>query len=81
VPPHLKPIVIVALHTGMRKSEILGLRWQDIDFAPRTITVRQTKNNEPKIIPMNRTLYEELQQLPQAPALGVCILQCRGGAL
>jgi integrase len=63
--PHLRPIVITALHTGMRKSEILGLTWQDIDFGAKTITVRQTKNNEPKVIPMNQSLYEELQRLPR----------------
>jgi integrase len=62
---HLKPIVITALHTGMRKSEILGLRWQDVNFAARMITIRQTKNNEPKVIPMNQTLYAELQSLPR----------------
>jgi integrase len=62
---HLRPIVLMALHTGMRKSEILGLRWQDIDFAAKTITVRQTKNNEPKVIPMNQTLYAELHSRPR----------------
>jgi integrase len=49
----------------MRKSEILGLQWQDIDFGTRTITVRRTKNNEPKMIPINQTLYAELQRLPR----------------
>jgi integrase len=63
--PHLRPIVMVALHTGMRKGEVLGLTWQDIDFGASTITVRHTKNNEPKVIPMNQTLYEELQRLPR----------------
>lgn len=63
--PHLKPIVVTALHTGMRKSEILGLKWQDLDFGVRTIMVHQTKNNERRVIPMNRTLYEELRQLPR----------------
>ena len=62
---HLRSIVVVALHTGMRKGEILGLTWQDIDFGAGTITVHHTKNNEPKVIPMNRTLYEELQRLPR----------------
>jgi integrase len=63
--PHLRPIVLTALHTGMRKSEILGLTWQEIDFGVRTITVHHTKNNERRVIPMNRTLYEELRQLPR----------------
>ena len=29
---HLRPIVSLAVHTGMRKSEILNLKWNDIDF-------------------------------------------------
>jgi integrase len=61
--PHLRPIVMVALHAGMRKSEILALEWRDIDFVARIITVRLTKNNDHKIIPLNQSLYEELQQL------------------
>jgi integrase len=64
-PLHLRPIVVVALHTGMRKGEVLGLTWQNIDFGASTITVHHTKNNEPKVIPMNQTLREELQRLPR----------------
>jgi integrase len=64
-PLHLKPIVVVAMHTGMRKSEVLGLKWQDTDFATKTIIVRQTKNNEPNVVPMNQTLLEEFQHLPR----------------
>jgi integrase len=64
-PLHLRPIVVTALHTGMRKSEILGLRWQDLDFTAKTITVRRTKNNDPKVIPMNQTLAAELPRLPR----------------
>jgi len=63
--PHLKPIVATALHTGMRKSEILRLKWQDIDFATKTIIVRQTKNNEPNVVPINQTLLGELQHSPR----------------
>jgi integrase len=64
-PQHLKPIVVMAMHTGTRKSEILGLRLQDIDMAAKTITVRQTKNNEPKVVPMNQTLHGALQHVPR----------------
>jgi integrase len=63
--PHLRPIVITALHTGMRKSEILGLIWQDVDFGAKIITVRRTKNNEARVIPMNQILYDVLVQLPR----------------
>ncbi len=34
--------VLLSLYTGMRVGEICGLRWSDIDFAKRTITVRRT---------------------------------------
>ena len=64
-PPHLRTIVVTAMHTGMRKSEILGLKWQDIDFGAKTITVHLTKNNEPRVIPMNQTIYDELHNLPR----------------
>jgi integrase len=63
--PHFQLIVMVALHTGMRKWEILGLQWQDIDFAARLITVRLTKNNKPKVIPIDQSLDETLQSLPR----------------
>ena len=35
------PIWLMALHTGMRKGELLGLRWQDVDLDARVARVRQ----------------------------------------
>jgi integrase len=63
--PYLGPIVTMALHTGMRLDEILGLRWDDIDLKHRLITITKTKNNERKTIPINDVLYEELSRLPR----------------
>lgn len=37
LPEWLCPLVIVATHTGMRKSELLNMRWQDVDFATGTV--------------------------------------------
>lgn len=62
-PKHIRPIVIMALNTGMRKSEILNLRWKEIDLTNRRITVVNSKNNESRVIPMNNTLYQELLSL------------------
>jgi integrase len=41
---HLRSIVILALHTGMRRGEILSLRWNQIDFARGLILVQRTKS-------------------------------------
>ncbi len=50
---NLKPIVIVALNTGMRRGEIFGLKWHDIDFKRNIITLLDTKNGEKRELPMN----------------------------
>jgi len=49
----LKPIVIVAINTGMRRGEILGLKWHDIDFRRSIIYLLNTKNDERREIPFN----------------------------
>lgn len=52
--PILRPAVYLALQTGMRKSELLGLRWSDINFEASKILVRETKSGEPRQVPMSR---------------------------
>jgi integrase len=63
--PYLRPIVVVALHTGMRLGEILGLQWSNLDLKNRFISIEKTKNNERKIIPINDVLNAELTRLPR----------------
>ncbi len=57
---HLRTIVLIALNTGMRKGEILSLRWKDIDFERRLIILKQTKTNQLRIVPMNDIVYHAL---------------------
>ncbi|MGB3480337.1 MAG: tyrosine-type recombinase/integrase [bacterium] len=61
---HLRPIVITALNTGMRKGEILGLKWSDVDMINKAITVKFSKNHESRSIPINDELYATLIKLP-----------------
>ena len=42
-PEYLKPIVAIAVCTGMRKGEILNLKWPDVDFRRKIITILKTK--------------------------------------
>ena len=62
---NIRPIVVIALNTGMRKSEILNLKWSDVDLKNLKITVINAKNNESRMIPINQTLYQELLELSQ----------------
>jgi integrase len=51
---HLRPIVIAALDTGMRRGEILNQLWEDIDFDRKVISVTHSKTaeGEHRLIPM-----------------------------
>jgi len=59
----LGPVVIVALNTGMRKSEILELHWENVDFDRNFIRVKRSKNNRSRKIPMNSLVKDELMRL------------------
>lgn len=69
-PQHIKPVVITALYTGMRKGEILNLEWSDIDLAKRSIRVRDSKNHESRHVPINDILYTTLIKLPHEVSHG-----------
>ncbi len=60
--PHLRPVIITALHTGMRKSELLSLKWDNVDFDKGIITLEasNTKSRKMRYIKMNRTLTDVL---------------------
>jgi integrase len=61
--PHLRPIVITALHTGMRKGEILSLTWDQVDMTNNLILLEDTKNGRRREIPINETLIETLRKI------------------
>lgn len=60
---HLKHIVTTALNSGMRKGEILSLRWENVDLKHGFILLDKTKNGERREIPINSTLRQTLQGL------------------
>lgn len=64
---HIKPIVEIAYATGMRRGEILGLRWDQIDFKNRVIVLEadDTKTKNRREIPLDDTLVALLQQVPR----------------
>ena len=65
LPERIKPIVITALQTGLRRSNILYLKWDSIDFDFRFIEILKQDNKGHKSIkiPMSDTLYEVLNNI------------------
>lgn len=63
---HLKPIIRFALYTGVRKSNILNLRWKDVDMVGKRI-IFKVKSHMPggknHTVPMVGELYDLLVQL------------------
>ena len=56
----VRDFLLVALFTGMRRSEIARLRWENIDFEAKTLLVPRTKNGDPLQLPLSSFLYELL---------------------
>lgn len=74
LPEHLKPIVICALQTGLRKSNILQLRWELVDMEFKFIEILAQNNKGHKIIkiPISDKLYKVLEKLPRISEYVFC---------
>jgi integrase len=64
--PYLYAVVVVAICTGARFGEILGLRWEDIDFDRRIMRLEQTKNGEKRAVPLAAPAFAEVLKLREA---------------
>jgi integrase len=62
---HLRPIITVAVNTGMRKGDLLGLTWQQVDFERGLVFVANKKAGDGRghFLPMNSQVLGELVRL------------------
>jgi integrase len=65
--PKMYALVLLALTTGARKGELLGLRWQSVDFEQCLLHIPTTKNGDPKALPLTPAAVAELRRL-QGPS-------------
>ena len=64
LPERFVPIVMTAIHTGLRQGELLRLTWQDVDWTVGVLTIHETKGGERRRVPMNsvmQTLFTGLK--------------------
>ena len=60
-----KPLVVVALETGMRRGELLSLEWKHVHLDKNWAHLPLTKNGDERDIPLSQKVCEELQALPR----------------
>jgi integrase len=59
--PTMAALVCFALQTGMRRSELVQLKWTDVDFEKRLVILRTSKNGHPRWIPLTAKALEQLR--------------------
>lgn len=65
--PRLYALVLAALTTGARKGELMGLQWRHVDFERCEAYVAQTKNGDPRVLPLVASVVEELRRFVGKP--------------
>ncbi len=61
----MKPLVQLAIETGMRRGELLSLKWSDVNFERKAAYLPMTRNGDSRTIPLSSSAVEVLQALPR----------------
>lgn len=62
--PLMMPIVQLAIETAMRRSELLAMRWRDVDLVGQTVTLHTSKNGDGRVVPLSSRAVAVLKTLP-----------------
>jgi integrase len=60
----LPAVIQLAVETGMRRSELLAMRWEDVDLEAHTVLLRNTKNGLPRSVPLSPLARSVLKDTP-----------------
>ena len=61
----MEPLSALAIETAMRQGELLALTWGDINLPKRVARLRDTKNSDPRDVPLSNRALEILMGLPR----------------
>jgi len=65
---YLRPFIILAIETGMRRGELVSLTWAHVDLKKRTARLPITKNGHLRIVPLTPKAIEVLSSLERSDA-------------
>lgn len=71
---YLYAIVVLAISTGMRHGEIVGLRWPLVDLKRGRITLHDTKNGDSRSVPLTSHALEQVQTLSKVRRIDTDLL-------
>lgn len=63
--PMMRPLLTLALETGMRRGELLAMQWQHVDIDRCTVLLPRTKNGHARTVPLSPTAVQVLAELPR----------------
>lgn len=78
--PRLRLLVLMAVTTGARRSELLGLRYRDLDLDAGTAHVHATKNGDQRVLPLTAAVVAEIRRFGRAPSPDVLLFASKYNA-
>ena len=78
---HLTPAVLLSMNTGLRRGEVLKLRWACVDFERRLLTVegRNAKNRQTRHVPLNEEAMSALRRWREQSGSGTRLFDVATG--
>jgi len=75
LPEHLREMVLFALHTGLRETELTGLKWseENLNMGNFVLKSHRTKNSENRIVPLKITAKAIIEN-QQVSMMNRCLL-------
>jgi integrase len=67
-PEWMRAPMVFAACTGVRRGELLSLKWMDVDYPNRRLYLRETKNGALRILPLSDAAIKVLRALPSGKA-------------
>lgn len=71
--PYMAPIASLAVETAMRRGELLALTWADVDLAKGVARLHDTKNSDPRDVPLSIRAIAILKALPRQLDAGAAV--------
>lgn len=60
--PYFRTLLTLAIETGMRRGELLGLKWSDVSHNRRVISLAMTKNGTSRDVPLSQRAFDALME-------------------